>query len=367
MTVPLIDLSTQYESIRSEVEKAISDVIQSQRFILGPEVEALEAEVASEVGADHAIGVASGTDALLLPLKALDAEPGSEVIVPSFTFFATAGAVWNAGLRPVFCDVDPRTFNVTRETLEAAWTEKTVAVVAVHLFGQMADMGGIRELAESRGAFVLEDAAQAIGADSTLGRAGSLGDAAAFSFFPTKNLGGFGDGGMVTSNDEAHAAVVRKLRVHGGLKMYHHEMVGTNSRLDALQAGILRVKLRHLSGWTAARQRNAGLYRERLDSTPEVQLPFVADGNSHVYNQFTIVTERRDELREHLTKDGIGSGIYYPVPLHLQNCFRELGFGTGDMPVTERLCQQVLSLPVFPELSEDGLDQVAESIQSFFR
>jgi len=238
MTVPLIDLTRQYESIREEAQSAMDRVLDSQRFILGPEVQALEEEMAEYVGAAHAIGVASGTDALLLSLQALDADPGSAVIVPSFTFFATAGAAWNAGLRPVFCDVDPDTFNVTAETMDAVWTDDTVAVVPVHLFGQMADIGPIRELAASRDAFVLEDAAQAVGASGPGGTAGSAGDACAFSFFPTKNLGAFGDGGMVTTNADEHADKVRKLRVHGGKKMYHPEMVGTNSRLDALQAAI---------------------------------------------------------------------------------------------------------------------------------
>ena len=366
MSIPLIDLSEQYDSLRPQLEEAFNTVLRSQRFILGPEVEALEAEVADYLGVKHAIGVASGTDALLLPLRALEAEAGSEVIVPAFTFFATAGAVWNAGLRPVFCDVDPDTFNMTRESVEAAWTDRTVAVVPVHLFGQMADMSSIRELGASRGAFVLEDAAQAIGANSPAGRAGAAGDAGAFSFFPTKNLGGFGDGGLVSTDDDAHAGLVRKLRVHGGVKMYHHEMVGTNSRLDAIQAAVLRVKLRHLDGWTAARQRNARRYVELLGSTSGVRLPAVAEGNFHVYNQFTILTDRRDELREHLTREGIGTGVYYPVPLHLQKCFGELGFGEGDLPVSERLCQEVLSLPVFPELSEDALCRVADAIRSFF-
>lgn len=367
MTIPLIDLTRQYETIESEVRDALDGVLRSQHFILGPEVQALEEEVAAYVGADHAIGVASGTDALLLPLKALQAEPGSEVIVPSFTFFASAGAVWNAGLRPVFCDVDPDTYNITVDEVEAAWTERTVAVVVVHLFGQMADLGPIRELAEARGAFVLEDAAQAIGASSDVGKAGTVGHSCAFSFFPTKNLGGFGDGGMVTTNDAAHADLVRKLRVHGGKKMYHHEMVGTNSRLDALHAAILRVKLRHLDEWSAARQRNAQRYADALSDLPELILPTTAPGNLHVYNQYTVRTKRRDALREHLTGHGVGSGIYYPAPLHLQDCFASLGFVEGDLPVSEALCKEVLSLPVFPELADDEHDRVVEAVRSFYQ
>ena len=366
MTIPLLDLTGQYASIQEEIAEALDAVISSQRFILGAEVEAVEAEVGSYIGVRHAIGVASGTDALLLPLKALDAEPGSDVIVPSFTFFASAGAVWNAGFRPVFCDVDPHTFNVTPETLETAWTDRTVAVVVVHLFGQMADMVPVRALAHSRGAFVLEDAAQAIGARSCSGSAGSVGDAGAFSFFPTENLGGFGDGGLVTTQDDAFSDRIRRLRVHGGVEMYHHETVGTNSRLDALQAAVLLVKLRHLDDWTAARQRNAIRYMELLGDTPGIRLPVVAEGNVHVYNQFTIRAERRDELREHLSAHSIGTGVYYPVPLHAQECFRELGYRLGDLPVTELLCSEVLSLPIFPELGADRIEYVADSIRSFF-
>jgi dTDP-4-amino-4,6-dideoxygalactose transaminase len=341
-------------------------VIESQHFILGPEVEALEREIASYLGVKHAIGVASGTDALLLPLTALGADLGSDVIVPAFTFFATAGAVWNAGLRPLFCDVDPETFNVTADTVEAAWTARTVAVIPVHLFGQMAPMEGIQTLARTRGGFVLEDAAQAIGAKSPDGIAGALGDAAAFSFFPSKNLGGFGDGGLVASNDEDLALRVAKLRVHGSVKTYEHETVGTNSRLHAIQAAVLRVKLRHLEGWTKARRENARRYAGYLADVPGVRLPRVAEGYHHVYNQFTIRAERRDALRDHLTSRGIGSAVYYPLPLHLQKCFAPMGFRAGDLPVSEALCSEVVSLPVFPELGEERLSRVAEAIRSFY-
>lgn len=353
--------------MKAELDSAVLRVVASQGFILGPEVEALERELAAYLGVKHAIGCASGTDALLLPLKALGAEPGSHVLIPSFTFFATAGAVWNAGFRPVFCDVEPDTFNVSAATLEAAWTPKTVAVIPVHLFGQMAPMAEIRALAADRGAFVLEDTAQAIGARSPEGMAGTVGDAGAYSFFPTKNLGGFGDGGLVTTNDDAHADKVAKLRVHGGRRMYHHEMVGTNSRLDALQAAVLRVKLRHLDAWAAARQGNAAQYDRMLADVDGVRTPRVAEGNVHVYNQYTLRAERRDQLKAHLTEQGIGSGIYYPVPLHLQECFAELGGRPGDFPVTESLCQEVLSLPIFPELGEERLTRVAEAVRAFYR
>lgn len=366
MTVPLLDLAPQYLSLKSELDAAVLGVVESQRFVLGPEVEALEAELAAYLGVKHAIGCASGTDALLLPLKALGAEPGSDVIVPSFTFFATAGAVWNAGLRPVFCDVDPDTFNVTAATLDAAWTERTVAVIPVHLFGQMAPMAEICAWAAKKGVFVLEDAAQAIGARSPEGMAGAVGDAGALSFFPSKNLGGFGDGGLVTTHDDALADKVAKLRVHGGRQMYHHEMVGTNSRLDALQAAVLRVKLPHLDGWAARRGENACRYHGMLGDVAGVRVPPVAQGNVHVYNQYTLRVERRDALKEHLAGQGIGSGVYYPVPLHRQACFAELGYRAGDLPITESLCDEVLSLPIFPELGEERLTRVAQAIRAFY-
>jgi dTDP-4-amino-4,6-dideoxygalactose transaminase len=366
LKVPLLDLTEQYESIAGDVTRAIEAVVASQRFILGPEVEALEAELASWIGVPHAVGCASGTDALLLPLLALDAPPDAEVLVPTFTFFATAGTVWNAGLTPVFCDVDPRTFNVDGGTVERAWTDRTRAVVPVDLFGQMAPLDEVTAFARERGAFVLEDAAQAIGARDGDLRAGACGDASAFSFFPSKNLGGFGDGGLITTADGALADRLRKLRVHGGLKTYHHEMVGTNSRLDALQAAVLRAKLPHLEAWTTARRGNAALYDELLDGIPDVATPFVRDGAYHVYNQYTVRAQRRDELRSFLESRGIGSGIYYPVPLHLQECFRSLGHARGDFPVAERLAAEVLSLPIYPELGEARIRHVARSIREFY-
>ncbi|MSR23144.1 MAG: DegT/DnrJ/EryC1/StrS family aminotransferase [Gemmatimonadetes bacterium] len=365
----------QYERIRDEVGAAISRVVEAQGFILGPEVEALEAELASFLNVPHAVGCASGTDALLLPLRALTPAPGDEAILPAFTFFATAGAAWNAGFRPVFCDVDPLTFNVTAETIEAVWTERTRAVIPVHLFGQMPPMAPIMELARERGAFVLEDAAQAIGArqqgapgparDGWV-MAGAAGDAGAFSFFPTKNLGGFGDGGLVATSDPELADRVAKLRVHGGRQMYHHEMVGTNSRLDALQAAVLRTKLRHLPGWTEGRRGNAKRYEEGLAEVEGVSLPVTVEGNEHVYNQYTIRARDRDGLRTRLQERRIGTGVYYPAPLHLQPCFQELGGRPGDLPVSERLCGEVLSLPVFPELGEERLGIVVDAIREFY-
>jgi len=370
MSVPLLDLKAQYATIRAEIESAIGRVVEAQGFVMGPEVEAFEGAMAAYLGVPHAIGVASGTDALLLPLKALDPHPGDEVILPAFTFFATAGAAWNAGFKPVFCDVDPDSFNVTAETLDAAWSPRTRAAIPVHLFGQMAPMPEILEWAASRGVVLLEDAAQAVGARQRDGdgsrMAGAWAPVSAFSFFPTKNLGGFGDGGMVTALDDELAERVRKLRVHGGRQMYHHEMVGTNSRLDALQAAILAAKLPHLDGWAKKRRENACVYEGLLGDVAEVVVPKVLPGNFHVYNQYTLRVRRRDELRAFLGARGIGSGVYYPVPLHLQECFAALGGGVGDLPVSEELCRQVLSLPIYPELGEADIQEVAAAIREFY-
>jgi dTDP-4-amino-4,6-dideoxygalactose transaminase len=361
-----LDLTEHYSHISADIDHAIRGVLTSQRFILGPEVEALELRVAELLGATHAIGCASGTDALLLPLLALDAPPEAEVVVPAFTFFATAGAVWNAGLRPAFCDVDRDTFNVCEGGVAEAWTERTRAVIPVHLFGQMAPMEGLARFARARGAFVLEDAAQAIGAHAHGAPVGAHADACALSFFPTKNLGAFGDAGMITTSDDGLAEKLRKIRVHGGVQMYHHELVGTNSRLDSLQAAVLLAKLPHLGAWTDARRRNAVLYDELLAGLPELITPLVRPDGFHVYNQYTVRVRRRAELRAFLDARGIGTGIYYPVPLHLQHCFRSLGYAAGDFPVSESLSQEVLSLPIYPEVGEARIRAVVAAIRDFY-
>jgi dTDP-4-amino-4,6-dideoxygalactose transaminase len=380
MPVPLLDLQAQYHSIQNELDEAVRGVVRSQRFVLGPAVERLEAELAERIGARHAVACASGTDALLLALKALELPAGTPVLVPAFTFFATAGAVWNAGLRPVFVDVDETSFNVTAETLEAALTPDARVVVPVHLFGQMAEMQPILELARRHELAVLEDAAQSIGAAQRINgawrAAGSVGTFGAFSFFPTKNLGAFGDGGLMTTNDDVLAERLRKLRVHGGRQMYHHEMVGTNSRLDALQAAVLSAKLPHLDGWTEKRRENARWYDELLGGIDGVVTPVTLPGNRHVFNQYTIRAGARaragagagarDRLREFLERRGVGTGIYYPVPLHLQECFTSLGYGRGDLPVSERLAGEVLSLPIYPELTRAQIEEVAGGIRAFF-
>jgi dTDP-4-amino-4,6-dideoxygalactose transaminase len=379
--VPLFDLHEQHRAISADLEGAIARVVASQRFILGPEVAELERAVAVRFGARHAIGCASGTDALLLPLRDLAIRHGAdgpatdsggvpEVVVPAFTFFATAGAVWNAGLRPAFCDVDEATFNVTGASVAERVGERTVAAVPVHLFGQMAELERIRAAVGER-IFLLEDVAQAAGARRRGAGAevvaGAGGDAGSFSFFPTKNLGGIGDGGLITTRDDALAERLRKLRVHGGLQMYHHDFVGTNSRLDTLQAAVLLAKLPYLDGWLAARRRNAMLYDELLTGLEPVRTPVTAPGNHHTYNQYTVRAARRDELRAHLAARGIGSGIYYPAPLHLQPCFRPLGHAPGDFPVAERLCGEVLSLPIYPELGEARVRSVVAAIREYYK
>ncbi len=373
MPVPLLDLTRQYATVASDVEIRMQDVIRRQAFILGDTVQRFEEAVADLVGVRHAIGVASGTDALLLPLKALDLQPGEEVIAPAFTFFATAGAIHNVGGRPVFVDIDPDTFNLSLDAVEAAITPRTRAIVPVHVFGQMAEMAALQELADRHGLFLLEDGAQALGAsqdrEGSWIMAGAAGDAGAFSFFPSKNLGGFGDGGMITTDDDVLAQRLRRLRVHGGLKMYHHDEVGTNSRLDALQAAVLHAKLPHLSKWGEARASHAAWYDARFASLKErgvVSTPGIRSNNRSVYNQYTLRVQERDALRTHLKASGIGTGVYYPVPLHLQPCFAELGYQAGDLPETERAAGEVLSLPVFPELTHEERSEVAREVEAFY-
>ncbi|GIU78242.1 MAG: hypothetical protein KatS3mg005_1480 [Bryobacteraceae bacterium] len=368
--IPLLDLRAQYETIRAEIEDAVRRVFESQQFILGPDVAALEEEVAAYCGVRHAVGCGSGTDALLLALRALDIGPGDEVLTTPFTFFATAGAIANAGARPVFADIDPQTFNLdpvrVRETLERH--PRIKALMPVHLFGLCADMDPLLELACQRGIAVIEDAAQAIGAEYKGRRAGGMGAIGCFSFFPTKNLGGAGEGGILTTNDSALADRLRALRVHGSRVRYFHDEVGTNSRLDTLQAAVLRVKLRHLDEWTGRRAELASLYRETLESlgAPVVPPPLPPYPARHVYHQFVIRAPRRDGLRQRLAEDGIGSEVYYPLPLHLQRCFAPLGYAEGAFPVSEAAAREVLALPVYPEMGPAAVRAVCESIARFY-
>jgi len=365
--IPLLDLRAQYESIRAEVEDAVRRVFESQQFILGPDVAALEQEVAAYCGVRHAVGCGSGTDALLLALRALGIGPGDEVLTTPFTFFATAGAIANVGARPVFADIDPATFNLDPERARAAMERhpRIKAVLPVHLYGLCADMDPLLDLARQRGIPVIEDAAQAIGAEYRGRRAGSMGAAGCFSFFPTKNLGGAGEGGILTTNDSALAERLRALRVHGSRVRYFHDEVGTNSRLDTLQAAVLRVKLRHLEEWTRRRIRIAALYRERLPA-PVVPPPLPPYPARHVYHQFVIRAPERDSLRSRLLASGIGCEIYYPLPLHRQRCFASLGYAEGAFPESERAAREALALPVYPELSEDAVMEICNTIARHF-
>ncbi len=368
--VPALDLKAQYRTIKSEIDDAIRGVVESQYFVLGPEVAALETELASYCGVGHAIGCSSGSDALLLPLMAWDIGPGDEVITTPYTFFATAGAVWRLGARPVFVDIEPDTYNIAPSLIERAITPRTRAIIPVHLYGQAAEMDPILEIARRRGLKVLEDAAQAIGACDHDRPIGSLGDAAAFSFYPSKNLGGIGDGGMITTPDPLCAKRLARLRVHGMEPRYHHHEVGYNARLDAIQAAVLRVKLRHLPDWTESRRQVASRYRALFQShglTDRISLPVERPGWFHVYNQFVIrvADELRDPLRAWLGECQIGSDVYYPIPLHLQLCFQSLGYRPGDFPVSEQAARQTIALPIYPELSADAQAHVVATIAEF--
>ena len=363
--IPLLDLQAQYAGIRDEVREAIDRVCQSQRFIGGPEVASCEEEIAAYCGCKFGVGMSSGTDALLCAMMVLGIGPGDEVIVPSFTFFATAGCVARLGARPVFVDCDSATYNTTAEHIEPAITERTKLIVPVHLFGQCAEMGPILELGQARSITVMEDAAQAIGATHHGRKACSMGRLGTLSFFPSKNLGGFGDGGMITTNDEELAQQCQVFRNHGSKPKYYHKWVGGNFRLDAIQAAVVRVKLKHLDSWSKQRVANARQYDACFDGSV-VRPPTIAKSNASIYNQYVIAVPRRDALREHLTNEGIGTEVYYPVPLHLQDCFADLAGRPGGLPNSEKAAQEVVALPIYPELPSTALQRVAEAILSFY-
>jgi dTDP-4-amino-4,6-dideoxygalactose transaminase len=367
---PFLDLKAQFASIRDEVMAAVCGVLESQQFILGPEVKQFEDEVAAKLGAKFAIGCASGTDALILALMAAEVGPGDEVITTPFSFVATAGSIAQVGARPVFVDIEPVSFNIDAKKIEAAITPKTRAIVPVHLFGSPADLRPILDIASARKLLVIEDAAQAIGSRYGEKFAGTIGDFGCFSFFPSKNLGAAGDGGLITTNGPAMAERLRMIRVHGSRSKYLHEIQGINSRLDALQAAILRVKLRHLDGWAEGRAKRAERYRtlfEQKGLARFVRYPVVpGPAFHHVYNQFTIRAERRDELKEFLLQNGIPSEIYYPLCLHLQKAFSALGYRAGQMPIAEKASDEVLSLPVFPEMTDEQQDAVVAGIAGFY-
>jgi dTDP-4-amino-4,6-dideoxygalactose transaminase len=345
-------------------------VVERQGFIMGPEVGQLEAAVAALSHTTHAVGCASGTDALLLPLKALDLAPGDEVITTPFTFFATAGAIHNAGGTPVFVDIEPATFNISPAAVEAAVTPRTRAIISVDLFGQMAAMEALRPIAERHGLALIEDAAQAIGArrkiDGTWRMAGELGTVGTLSFFPSKNLGAYGDGGMIVTQDDALAERLRRLRLHGGARQYFHDEVGFNSRLDTLQAAVLLAKLPHLAAWSAARAGHAARYTEAFAGHADVCPPYTDPANDHIYNQYTIRVPRRDALQAHLKARQIGNAVYYPLSLHRQPCFAKLGYGPGSLPHAEAASEQVISLPVYPELSEAQQQSVIAAVREFY-
>jgi dTDP-4-amino-4,6-dideoxygalactose transaminase len=350
MSIPLLDLQAQYAPLRDELLAAIARVCDSQRFIMGPEIDALERELAAMLGVGHAIAVSSGTDALLLALMTLDIKAGDEVVTPAYSFFATAGCVVRAGARPVLVDIDPATFNIDPAAAAAAITPRTKAVMPVHLFGAAADMDPILAAAERAGVAVIEDAAQAIGATYRSRPVGGIGALGCFSFFPSKNLGAFGDAGLVTTNDDALAAKARLLRTHGMKPKYYHHLVGGNFRMDALQAAVLRVKAPHLAGWTEGRRRNAARYRALFREAAVDRLVTPPDDPTdrrHIYNQFVIRTADRDGLKRHLDEQGIGNEIYYPVPFHLQPCFQDLGYRRGAFPHAERAADESLAIPIY--------------------
>ncbi|MBI3468002.1 MAG: DegT/DnrJ/EryC1/StrS family aminotransferase [Planctomycetes bacterium] len=368
--VPLLDLRAQFATIREEINEAIARVVESQQFILGPELDALEREVAEYCQARHAVGCASGTDALVLALMALGVGAGDEVITTPYTFFATAGVIARLGARPVFVDIDPGTYNIDPAAISDRLTPRTKAIIPVHLFGQTAEMGPIQRLANRHGLPIIEDACQAIGADYHGRRTGVLGRVAAFSFFPSKNLGGFGDGGMISTDEDELAEKLRILRVHGMEPKYYHRLVGINGRLDALQAAVLRVKLRRLENWTTARQVNARRYAQLLEEREVVgwlTRPAEQPGFRHVFNQYVIRVPagHRDPLRKQLVEQGVGTEVYYPVPLHLQECFAGLGYRRGDFPHAEQAAAETIALPVYPELTEAQQAHVVESIAKY--
>jgi dTDP-4-amino-4,6-dideoxygalactose transaminase len=377
MKVPFFDLSPQFQLIGDEVKAALDEVFKSQQFILGQKVEYLEEVIAHYCQTPYAIGVASGSDALVLALMALGIGPGDEVLIPPFTFFATAGAVSRVGATPVFADIDPKTYNIDPSETEKKISPRTKAIIPVHLFGQCADMDPLLKIAKEKKLFVIEDAAQALGAEykphprSNGRRAGQMGDLGCLSFYPTKNLGAFGDAGMVVTNLPHLAEKTKLLRVHGSKPKYYHKWIGINSRLDTLQAAILLVKFKYLERWTSERQRRAErysvLFRDLLPSVPGLQLPTIQYENRHIFNQYVIRVPERDGLRKFLTEEGIGTDIYYPVPLHLQECYAFLNHRKGDFPASEKAAEETLALPIYPELTEEQQTVVVDRIRAFYR
>jgi dTDP-4-amino-4,6-dideoxygalactose transaminase len=367
MKVPLLDLKAQFNPIKNEVMNAVEAVFESQQFINGPQVKELEKQIAAYSGCKSGIGVSSGTDAILCALMALDIKAGDEVITTPFTFFATAGCIWRVGAKPVFVDIDLQTYNIDVNKIEKAITKKTKAIMPVHLFGQIADMEPIMEIAKRHKLFVIEDAAQSIGASYKGKKAGSIGTVGCFSFFPSKNLGTAGDGGMIVTQDTDLGERLEMMRGHGSKPKYFHQVVGGNFRLDTLQAAILLVKLKHLDNWSASRRSNAAKYDNLLKDMHFIIRPHIEPHNVSIYNQYVIRVPKRDQLRTFLTGKEIGTEIYYPLSLHEQNCFKELGHKKGDFPNSETAAAETVALPIYPELAEEQIAYVAESIKSFYK
>ena len=366
MAVPLVDLKAQYESIKDEINKAIQEVLESQRFILGPKVKELEEKIANYCNAKYGIGVASGSDALLLSLMAIDVGYEDEVITTPFTFFATAGSISRLGAKPIFADIDPKTYNINPNLIEEKITKKTKAIIPVHLYGQCADMDPIIDIAKRHNLYIIEDAAQAIGASYKDRKAGSMGHIGCLSFFPTKNLGGYGDGGMLLTNDSILADKLAILRAHGSKPKYYHSVIGINSRLDAIQASILLAKFNHLDKWNEGRRQNAFIYDSLLKDM-DLITPSAESFNYHIYHQYVIMLKSnlRDRLKDAMKEADIGTEIYYPVPLHLQECYSDLGYKKGDLPFSEEASDKTLALPIYPELTQSQQEQIVKTIKDF--
>jgi dTDP-4-amino-4,6-dideoxygalactose transaminase len=366
MQIPILDLKAQYATYKREVMLAIEEVCDSQMLCLGPAVDKFEKETAAYCGCKFAIGVSSGTDALLVALMAAGVGPGDEVVTTPFTFFATAGVVARLGAKPVFVDVNGRNFNIDPAGIEKKITKNTRAIIPVHLFGQMAQMKPIMKIAQSHKLFVIEDAAQAMGATQDGSKAGSISDIGCFSFYPTKNIGAFGDAGLVTTNNPELAEKIKLLRVHGENPRYYYRMIGGNFRMDNLQAAVLNVKLKYLDEWNKKRRENAAIY-DKIFAGSTVMTPKIEQNNVSIYHQYTILAQKREELQKYLTKQGIGCGVFYPKPLHLQDCFKELGHKPGDFPVAEELADKVLSLPIYPELTREQIELAGKTVLDFYK
>lgn len=366
MNIPFLDLKAQYDTIKDEIDGAIMQVVTSGSYIMGPNVVEFEREAANYLGVKHAISVANGTDALVLTLKALGLGEGDEIITSPFTFFASAESISQVGSKPIFADIDPKTFNIDPEDVANRINKNTKAIIPVHIFGQSAKMDELMDIARQHGLYVIEDACQSIGSKYKDKKTGAIGDAGCFSFFPTKNLGCYGDGGMIATNDDALNEELRLLKVHGSYKKYYHSRIGYNSRLDEIQAAVLRVKLKYIDKWNTARRDKAKIYNDLLKDTPVIT-PFEDDNATHVYHLYTILAPDRDRLQEYLKDKGIITGIYYPKPLHLQKVYEDLGYKQGDLPVVESVSANAISLPLYPEISQDHQHYVAQEIKNFYK